>query len=61
MTYPNPDYDAEAIYQADRKRKLIENVDGEVYAYGKFLKLDHVRCEECMTKVREVLKTYEHP
>lgn len=60
LTYPHidPEYDAEAIYLADRKRKLVENVDTAVYAYGKLVKLEPVQCEECMAKVRDVLRTY---
>lgn len=62
MTYPHidPDYDAEAIYRADRVRKAVEVVDGAVYGYAQLVKLAPEQCAECMAKVREVLKTYEH-
>lgn len=62
MTYPpDPDYDAEATYQADLKRKAIEDVDKAVYAYGKRAKLEPIQCSECMAKVRDILRSYEHP
>lgn len=56
----NPDYDADAVYQADRKRKAVVDVDRAVYAFGKFINLGPMQCEECMSKVREVLRSYEH-
>lgn len=63
MTYPHidPDYDAEAIYQADRKRKAGEVVDSAIFAYATLSKFEPAQCQECMLKVREVLKAYEHP
>lgn len=61
MSEPAIDYDADGIYQLDLKHKAIEDVDTAVYAYGKRLKLEPAQCAECMAKVREVLKAYEHP
>lgn len=54
-----PDTDAE--FRADRIRHSAMLVDHSVYEHLKLLKAQPEACEQCMAKVREVLKTYEHP
>ena len=51
--------DTDADFLADRQSKAFRDVDKSVYDWAKLLKLQPHQCEECMDKVRAILRAYE--